>query len=100
MQEPEESNKSSETQAPTTQETTARTADDLGQSQVQERFDKETAQGFRGVEVDPTPNENYSVQGVIAGKPTPETDADAAHAARQVTGGHVTAVEQNAKEKQ
>ena len=37
--------------------------------------------GLLGVEVDPTPNEHYTVAGVIAGKPTPETDADAAAAA-------------------
>lgn len=42
--------------------------------QVQEAVDKETEQGFRGVEVDPTPNENYTLQGVTSGKPTPETD--------------------------
>jgi hypothetical protein len=30
--------------------------------------------GFRGVQVDETPNENYTVKGVTAGKPTPETD--------------------------
>lgn len=32
--------------------------------------------------VDPTPNENYTVAGVTAGKPTPETDAKAAEKAR------------------
>jgi hypothetical protein len=49
----------------------------------QEIVDKETEQGFRGVEVDPTPNENYTLQGVASGKPTPETDDDAAETARQ-----------------
>lgn len=34
--------------------------------------------GFLGVEVDPTPDSHYSVAGSLAGKPTPETDADAA----------------------
>lgn len=41
---------------------------------VQEQVDREEEQGFRGVKVDPTPNEHYTVAGVIAGKPTPETD--------------------------
>jgi hypothetical protein len=49
----------------------------------QEMIDRENAQGFRGVEVDPTPNENYTLQGVTSGKPTPETDDSAAEAARQ-----------------
>jgi len=71
---------------------------DLGASQVQANFDKETDQGFRGVDVDPTPNENYTVGGVTDGKPTPETNADAAKTARDVTGGSKTAVEQNAEE--
>lgn len=51
--------------------------------EVQERADRETEQGFRGVEVDPTPNENYTVAGVTSGAPTPETDEGAAEAARQ-----------------
>lgn len=42
----------------------------------------EVDQGFRGVEVDPTPNENYTLAGQNAGKPTPETDDKAAEAAR------------------
>lgn len=54
---------------------------------VQDRVDEAEAQGFIGVEVDPTPNEHYTVDGVTAGKPTPETDADAAKAAREATRG-------------
>ena len=42
--------------------------------------------GLSGVEVDPTPNENYTVKGVGEGKPTPETDPDAAAAARDALG--------------
>lgn len=34
----------------------------------------ESEQGFRGEQADATPNENYTVAGVLAGKPTPETD--------------------------
>lgn len=36
---------------------------------------EETNPGFRGVQADKTPNENYTVAGVVAGKPTPETDS-------------------------
>lgn len=52
-------------------------------AEVQKRVDKETEQGFRGIETDPTPNENYTVQGVTAGKPTPETDPDHAEDVRR-----------------
>ena len=51
---------------------------DLGQAEVQANMDEATEQGFIGVEADPTPNENYTVEGVVAGKPTPETDEKAA----------------------
>ena len=40
----------------------------------QKVVDQEEEQGYRGVKVDPTPDEHYTVAGVIAGKPTPETD--------------------------
>lgn len=48
--------------------------DDAGEAEVQERKDAEEEQGFVGVKVDPTPNENYTLKGVTSGKPTPETD--------------------------
>lgn len=51
--------------------------------EVQQAVDAETEQGFRGVEVDQTPNEAYTLQGVTSAQPTPETDADAAETARQ-----------------
>lgn len=54
--------------------------------QVQAAVDVETDQGFRGTKVDPTPNENYTVVGVTAGKPTPETDEKAAAKAREASG--------------
>lgn len=57
-----------------------------GAEQVQAKMDEEQEQGFRGVKVDPTPNEHYTVAGVIAGKPTPETDPDAAAEARKASG--------------
>ncbi len=47
----------------------------------------ELEQGFRGLEVDPTPNENYTLAGVTAGKPTPETDVEAREAARKAARG-------------
>lgn len=53
------------------------------EKQVQDAVDQETEQGFRGVEVDPTPNENYTLAGQNAGKPTPETSDRAAEAARK-----------------
>lgn len=46
-----------------------------GEAEVQKKVDDETAQGFRGVKADPTPNEHYTVAGVIANKPTPENHA-------------------------
>lgn len=52
-------------------------------AKVQENIDQETEQGFRGVEVDPTPNENYTLDGVTSGKPTPETDAEQAKKVRR-----------------
>ncbi len=50
---------------------------------VQKQIDEEQSQGFIGDKVDPTPNEHYTVAGVLAGKPTPETDAAAADKARE-----------------
>jgi hypothetical protein len=44
------------------------------QDELQERVDEAERKGFYGVEADPTPDEHYSVSGVTAGKPTPETD--------------------------
>jgi len=59
---------------------------DLGVAEVQERVDRENEQGFVGVEVDPTPNENYTLQGVTSGAPTPETDEKAAADAQKASG--------------
>ncbi len=52
-------------------------------AEVQARTDEELAQGFRGREVDTTPNENYTVDGVTSGKPTPETDEGQADKVRK-----------------
>ena len=56
---------------------------DKSTAQVQKQMDEDTERGFRGVEVDPTPNDNYTVSGVTSGAPTPETDDKAAEDARK-----------------
>lgn len=66
---------------------------DLGASEVQEKVDAENEQGFAGYKVDVTPNENYTLAGVTSGAPTPETDADAAKAAREATGIGLSGIE-------
>lgn len=53
-------------------------AADVGNTEVQERTDEANEQGYLGWSPDPTPRDNYTVRGVVEGKPTPETDADAA----------------------
>lgn len=45
---------------------------------AQAAADVETDQGYRGDKADPTPNEHYTVAGVVAKLPTPETDPKAA----------------------
>lgn len=49
---------------------------ELGQVQkaVHDQVATESERGFRGQQVDATPNEHYTVAGVTAGKPTPETN--------------------------
>jgi len=59
---------------------------DLGGDEAQAKMDEETSQGFRGMNVDPTPDEHYTVAGVTANKPTPETDLAAARKASVETG--------------
>lgn len=56
---------------------------DLGQAEVQALTDEAEKKGFFGIAADPTPRENYTLAGVTTGKPTPETDAKAAAAARE-----------------
>ncbi|MFE6785193.1 hypothetical protein ACFVFF_23340 [Streptomyces sp. NPDC057680] len=55
-------------------------------AEVQRATDRAQAQGFYGVETDPTPNEHYTVSGVTEGLPTPETDKGAAAEARRAAG--------------
>jgi hypothetical protein len=66
---------------------------------LQSTADKETKQGFRGTEVDSTPNENYTVAGVTAGKPTPETDAEQAKNIRIESGVGLSPLEAAHREK-
>lgn len=56
---------------------------DAAQKEVQKAFDEVNDKGYLGVEVDPTPDSHYTVEGVLAGKPTPETDADHAREVQQ-----------------
>lgn len=56
---------------------------DAGAAQVQAAMDEATAKGYLGEKTDPTPNEHYTLQGVVAEKPTPETDPEAAAAAAE-----------------
>lgn len=62
-------------------------ADDQVAKEVQRVTDRAQEQGFYGVETDPTPNDHYTVAGVVAGKPTPETDPEAAESARRAALG-------------
>lgn len=56
---------------------------DAAQQEVQQVVDEAEDKGYIGVPVDPTPKENYTVAGVLAGKPTPETDSGHAREVRQ-----------------
>jgi hypothetical protein len=53
--------------------------------QVDEAVQSETDQGYRGVKIDQTPDEHYTVEGVTSGKPTPEMAADPVAARREAT---------------
>ncbi len=46
--------------------------------EAQATVSTENAAGYRGVRTDPTPHSHYTVEGVCAGLPTPETNAGAA----------------------
>ncbi len=50
------------------------------EEQAQAQVDADAELGYRGVEVDLTPNEAYTVAGVSAGTPVPETQQDPAAA--------------------
>lgn len=57
-------------------------AAEQGNAAVQSYVDTLNEQGYSGTAGDPTPNDNYTVAGVTSGAPTPETDPEAAEAAR------------------
>lgn len=59
-------------------------AADKAVAEVQKTVDEENEKGYRGVTVDPTPRENYTVAGVVKGAPTPETDEALAEEARKL----------------
>lgn len=65
---------------------------------VQEKQDVADEQGFYGNEVDTTPNENYTLEGVTSGKPTPESSSDPALARRQAASDLAAREEQFNKE--
>ena len=67
---------------------------------IEDRLNQEQSQGFRGIEVDKTPNEAYTVAGVTRGAPTPETDADLAREVRMDTGLGLSPLEASAREKE
>ncbi len=48
-------------------------SEDAGQAEVQEKMDEATEKGYIGIEVDPTPNERYSLES--EDWRTPESDA-------------------------
>lgn len=56
---------------------------DEAQQEVQKVVDEAEDKGYLGVPVDPTDKHAYTVPGVLAGEPTPETDADHARQVRQ-----------------
>ncbi len=47
---------------------------DSGEAEVQATFDEASEKGYFGELADDNPNENYTLKGVAAGKPTPETN--------------------------
>lgn len=90
---------SKEAKSDTTKGTTKSTAKETSLTDIQAKVDQEAAQGFRGIEVDPTPNENYTVKGVVSAAPTPETDVDHARKVREETGLGLSALEAAEREK-
>lgn len=88
---------SKEAKSGSAKETTKPTVEKASSTEGQ--MEMETRQGFRGTEVDPTPNENYTVAGVISGAPTPETDAAHAESVRRATGLGLSPLEAAEREK-
>lgn len=61
---------------------------EAGNKQVQAAVQADADKGYRGTPVDRTPNENYTVAGVTAGLPVPETEADPVSARRAAARQH------------
>lgn len=57
-------------------------------AQARQAFTVEEAYevGFFGQEVDPTPDEHYTVAGQLAGKPVPESDPELKAQAKEAAG--------------
>jgi hypothetical protein len=89
---------SKETRSDTTEKTASGAKATLS-TEIEQKLNAEQEQGFRGTEVDPTPNENYTVAGVTSGAPTPETDAGLAKEVRLDTGMGLSALEAADREK-
>ena len=53
---------------------------DVGQSEVTDAVNEANAKGYYGTVPDETPNEHYTLSGVIEGKPTPENTTRGARA--------------------
>jgi hypothetical protein len=62
------------TKSTKTTPTSSGAGDDAGQAEVQAKFDEAAEKGYFGTAPDDTPLENYTLSGVNAGKPTPETE--------------------------
>lgn len=56
------------------QQRKAAASEDAGQAEVQAKFDEAAEKGYFGHSPLEVPQENYTLQGQAAGKPTPETD--------------------------
>lgn len=54
-------------------DTTTKTSTSAPESPVEDAMQEATAQGYIGSTPDDTPNEAYTVKGVLAKQPTPET---------------------------
>lgn len=51
-------------------------AADPSLAEAQKLADVANDKGYIGIEADPTPDDHYTLAGVVAGKATPETDRD------------------------
>ena len=59
-----------------TEDASVEAVKEVGGDEVQAKFDEANEKGFFGELQDATPRENYTLQGVGEGKPTPESDPE------------------------